>query len=64
MDKVNKSLTIQEILGQLEPIAICTVKPALVITCIKRPPLFKDFFFLPKRGHLIQVSLYCVTYNS
>ena len=25
---------------------------------IKRPPLFKDHFFWPKRGRLIQVSLY------
>ena len=57
-----------------------TVKPALVTTCIQRPPLFKDHlvmsqlwlflpllrdhlyskttFFWPKRGRLIQVSLY------
>ena len=56
------------------------MKPALVTTCIQRPPLFKDHsvmsqlwlyhaflplpplikdhFFWPKRGRLIQVSLY------
>ena len=60
-----------------------TVKPALVTTCIQRPPVFRDHFvvsqlwlynsflpllrdhlyskttfFWPKRGRLIQVSLY------
>ena len=35
----------------------CVALPC-IFTSIKRPPLFKDHFFWPKRGRLIQVSLY------
>ena len=55
---------------------VCTVKPALVTTSIQRllghvpivalPCIFtdQDHFFWPKRGRLMQASLYSTLHNS
>ena len=48
--------------GPLGHVPIVTLQ--CIFTSIKRPPLFKDHFFWPKRGRLIQVSLYGVQYRT
>ena len=51
----SETTSIQRPLGRVPIVAL-----PCIFTSIKRPPLFKDHFFWPKRGRLIQVSLYMV----
>ena len=48
----SETTSIQGPLGRVPIVAL-----PCIFTCIKRPPLFKDHLFWPRRGRLIQVSL-------
>ena len=49
----SETTSIQIPLGRVPIVAL-----PCIFTSIKRPPLFKDHFFWPKRGRFIQASLY------